>query len=116
MGWTEFIKYLASGYLFYYGVLVLLDLLKPEKGLLLTRDEDLLEFPEEIQTTIIDKDDEDQYEGSGSGIQRTMEEDGEQWKLYRENVNVSTGGVSSMTELFRLAQDEAIEVKKHLVY
>jgi hypothetical protein len=32
MNWTEFIKFLASGYLLYYGVLVVLDLLKLQKG------------------------------------------------------------------------------------
>lgn len=55
MNWTEFIKFLASGYLLYYGVLVVLDLLKPQKGIFIRGDEDLLEFPEETQTTIIEE-------------------------------------------------------------
>ncbi len=116
MGWTEFIKFLISGYLLYYGILILLDLLKPEKGILLVGEEDLLEFPEDTQTTIIEEEESSQYGGATSGVQMTKEEEGEQWELYQENVNVSTGGVSTMIDLFRLAQDETIEVKKHLVY
>ncbi|MFO7824351.1 MAG: hypothetical protein R6V72_10460 [Cyclobacterium sp.] len=116
MGWTEFIKFLISGYLLYYGVLIVLDLLKPEKGILLVGEEDLLEFPEDTQTTIIEEEEFSQNGGSPSGVPITMEEEGEQWELFKENVNVSTGGVTSMIDLFRLAQDETIEVKKHLVY
>lgn len=115
MNWTEFIKFLASGYLLYYGVLVVLDLLKPQKGIFLRGNEDLLEFPEETQTTIID-DEDIQFSGSHSGTENSKDKEGRQWELYEENINVSTGGVSSMTELFRLAQDETIEVKKNLVY
>ena len=115
MNWTEFIKFLASGYLLYYGVLVVLDLLKPQKGSLQMRDQELMELPEETQTTIID-DEAFQSEDFLKATERSEDEKSQQWKLYGENVNVSTGGVSSMTELFRLAQDEMIEVKKNLVY
>ncbi|MDO6437029.1 hypothetical protein Q4534_06415 [Cyclobacterium sp. 1_MG-2023] len=115
MNWTEFIKFLASGYLLYYGVLVVLDLLKPQKGIFHRGNEDLLEFPEETQTTIIDEE-AFQSEDSLKATERSEDQENQQWKLYGENVNVSTGGVSSMTELFRLAQDEMIEVKKNLVY
>ncbi|WP_114751966.1 hypothetical protein [Pleomorphovibrio marinus] len=113
MGWTEFIKYLASGYLLYYGILIVLDLLKPQKGALIMGEEDLLEFPEDTQTTVVEEEEVTSYGASPSGVQLSQ---GEQLKLYGENINVSTGGVSSMTELFRLAHDETIEVKKQLVY
>ncbi len=116
MGWTEFIKFLISGYLLYYGVLIVLDLLKPEKGILLVGEEDLLEFPEDTQTIIIEEEEFSQNGGSSSGVQIPNEEEGELWELFRENFNVSSGGVTSMIDLFRLAQDETIEVKKHLVY
>ena len=77
-------------------------------------DQELLEFPEETQTTIIDE--EVVKSDISSPATKSSDEENQQWKLYGENVNVSTGGVSSMTELFRLAQDEMIEVKKNLVY
>jgi hypothetical protein len=115
MGWTEFIKYLISGYLLYYGVLVVLDLLKPQNDELLIGGDELLELPEEAPTKVIDENDQvDSH--SAYGVGKAKPEDGDQWRLYRENTNVSTGGVSSMTELFKLAQNETIEVKKHLVY
>jgi len=115
MNWTEFIKFLASGYLLYYGVLVVLDLLKPQKGSLQMGDQELMEFPEETQTTIIDEE-AFQNEDSLIATERSEDQENQQWKLYGENINGSTGGVSSMTELFRLAQNEMIEVKKNLVY
>ncbi|MBI0398009.1 hypothetical protein [Cyclobacterium marinum] len=115
MNWTEFIKFLASGYLLYYGVLVVLDLLKPQKGSLQMSDQELMELPEETQTTIIDEE-AFQIEDSLKAIERSENEENQQWEIYGENINESTGGVSSMTELFRLAQDEMIEVKKNLVY
>ena len=55
MNWTEFIKFLASGYLLYYGVLVVLDLLKLQKGSFEMSNQELMELPEETQTTIIDE-------------------------------------------------------------
>jgi hypothetical protein len=114
MNWTEFIKFLASGYLLYYGVLVVLDLLKLQKGSFEMSNQELMELPEETQTTIIDEEvvKNDIYPPKTN----SSDQENQQWKLYEENVNVSTGGVSSMTELFRLAQDEMIEVKKNLVY
>ncbi|WP_339711904.1 hypothetical protein [Cyclobacterium amurskyense] len=114
MNWTEFIKFLASGYLLYYGVLVVLDLLKLQKGSFEMSNQELMELPEETQTTIIDE--EVVKNDISSPATKSSDGENQQWKLYGENVNVSSGGVSSMTELFRLAQDEMIEVKKNLVY
>lgn len=116
MNWIEFVKYLASGYLLYYGILIALDLLRPDRDSLSLEDGDLVEFPVESETTHINTGKGEAQVTSDSGLSPTGHPDGEDWKLYRENDNISTGGVSSMTELFRLAQHEAIEVKKHLVY
>lgn len=116
MGWTEFIKYLASGYLLYYGVLVVLDLLKPQNEELLIGGDELLELPEEAPTRIIGEEDDQDDHHSAYGVGKAKPEDSDQWRLFRENTNVSTGGVNSMAELFKLAQNETIEVKKHLVY
>ena len=115
MGWTEFIKFLASGYLLYYGFLITMDLLKPDQDDLISGDEDLVEFPEETLEAINDVAD------SPSGYsptpdQKPGEVEMESITLVTENINESTGGISSMVDLFRLAQNETIEVKKHLVY
>ena len=115
MNWTEFIKFLASGYLLYYGVLVVLDLLKLQKGSFEMSNQELMELPEETQTTIIEEE-VVKNENYPPTTKSSADEENQQWKIYGENINESTGGVSSMTELFRLAQDEMIEVKKNLVY
>jgi len=127
MNWTDFIKYLGIVYLIYYGVNVIIDLLKPQKGLVIEGEEDLLEFSESIGTTIIEdepesKNDYTPDESTGNEIDGRLEEwvrdegDTEELNLISENVNVSTGGVTTMQELIRLAQDQSIEVKKHLVF
>lgn len=115
MGWTEFIKFLGSGYLLYYGFLITMDLLKPDQEDLISGDEDLVEFPEETLEPFNDV--ADAPAGySPTPDQKPGKEEMESHTLLRENINESTGGISSMVDLFRLAQNETIEVKKHLVY
>ena len=115
MGWTEFIKFLASGYLLYYGFLITMDLLKPEHDDLISGEEDLVDFPEETLEPINDVADSP-AENSPTPDQNPGEEEMESFTLVTENINESTGGISSMVDLFRLAQNETIEVKKQLVY
>src|SRR5690606_41572110 len=102
MNWTDFIKYLGIVYLIYYGVNVIIDLLKPQKGLVIEGEEDLLEFSESIGTTIIEdepesKNDYTPDESTGNEIDGRLEEwvrdegDTEELNLISENVNVSTG-------------------------
>lgn len=115
MGWTDFIKFLASGYLLYYGFLILMDLLRPDRDDLISEEEDLVSFPEE-GPELLDAE-LDSPEGSTPPTdQNPVGGEKESYTLVRENTNESTGGVSSMADLFRLAQNETIEVKKLLVY
>ena len=113
MGWTEFIKFLASGYLLYYGFLITMDLLKPEQEDLISGGEDLVEFPEDTLEPIKEVAD---VPPKHSPVQKQGVEEMESHTLLRENTNESTGGVSSMADLFLLAQNETIEVKKQLIY
>lgn len=125
MNWTDFVKFLTMAYLVYYGINVILDLLKQQNKSVAGEDE-VLEFSEFIGTSIIEDDDPTKVEGdpepSGSSAEGLVEEwirdegDTEELDLISENVNVSTGGVTSMQELMRLAQDQSIEVKKQLVF
>lgn len=126
MNWTEFIKFLAIAYVAYYGINVILDLLKPQNRSFIDREGEVLEFSEFIGTTIIEDDEHTKLEGDpeplGSRTEGLVEDwirgegDTEELDLISENVNVSTGGVTSMQELMRLAQDQSIEVKKQLVF
>lgn len=127
MNWTDFIIYLSIAYLTYYGINVIIDLLKLKRGSVNSGEDDVLEFSEIVGTTIIEGDfptqnDEVPDETSFFNADSLMEEwirnegDTEELELISENVNVSSGGVTSMQELMRLAQDQSIEVKKHLVF
>ena len=126
MEWTAFIKYLSMGYLLYYGLIVIIDLLKPSQGLALNGEDDILEFSEAMQTTIIEHHPENQINSSSQAIPfQPLPEKPEQWAdeeetedlaLFHKNINESTGGVSSMQELFKLAQDQSIEIKKQLIF
>lgn len=127
MNWTDFIIYLSIAYLTYYGINVIIDLLKPKNGSVISGEDDVLEFSEIVETTVIEDDFPIQNEDfsdefSFSDAEGLMEEwirnegDTEELDLISENVNVSSGGVTSMQELMRLAQDQSIEVKKHLVF
>jgi hypothetical protein len=92
-----------------------MDLLKPEHDDLISGEEDLVEFPEEtLEPTIEAADSPAGY--SPNTDQKMEEEEMVPLTLLRENINESTGGIGSMVDLFRLAQNETVEVKKKLVY
>lgn len=127
MEWTEFIKYLSMGYLSYYGLVVIIDLLNPAQGLALNGEDDILEFSEVTETKVVEPYLE--YEANPSSQENSDQRspdnpvewvgepgETEDLELFQENINVSTGGVSSMQELFRLAQNQSIEFRKQLVF
>lgn len=127
MNWTDFITYLIIAYLIYYGITVIIDLLKPQNRSVINGEDDVLEFSEVVGTRIIEEDFPTKNEAvpDGQRISNAVglteewlrdEADTEELDLISENVNVSTGGVTSMQELMKLAQDQSIEVKKHLVF
>lgn len=127
MNWTDFVTYLFIAYLIYYGIHVIVDLLKPQHKSVIDGEGDVLEFSEVAGTTIVEEDfpidnkpEADRQElHKSDGIMEEWirnEADTEELNLISENVNVSTGGVTSMQELMKLAQDKSIEVKKQLVF
>lgn len=127
MNWTDFVTYLFIAYLIYYGINVIIDLLRPQQKSVIDGEGDVLEFSEVVGTTIV----EEEFPINNKPIQDLQElhksdgimeewirneSDTEELNLISENVNVSTGGVTSMQELMKLAQDKSIEVKKQLVF
>ncbi len=127
MEWTQFIQYLSLAYLIYYGLNVIIDLLKPSSGKTLNGEDEMLEFSEGLEATLVEPFDEFQTNSVGqthseqSSTEITPEilsenENDEEMELFEENINVSTGGVTSMQELFKLAQNQSIEVRKQLVF
>lgn len=126
MNWTDFVTYLFIAYLIYYGINVIVDLLRPQHKSVLDGEGDILEFSEAVATTIVEEGlpinsevpDRQEIHKSDGMIEEWIrsEADTEELNLISENVNVSSGGVSSMQELMKLAQDKSIEVKKQLVF
>lgn len=126
MNWTDFVTYLFIAYLIYYGINVIVDLLRPQHKSVLDGEGDVLEFSEAVATTIVEEGlpinsevpDRQEIHKSDGMIEEWIrsEADTEELNLISENVNVSSGGVSSMQELMKLAQDKSIEVKKQLVF
>lgn len=126
MNWTDFVTYLFIAYLIYYGINVIVDLLRPQHKSVLDGEGDVLEFSEAVATTIVEEGlpinsevpDRQEIHKSDGIVEEWIrsEADTEELNLISENVNVSTGGVSSMQELMKLAQNKSIEVKKQLVF
>lgn len=120
MAWIDFIKYLAAAYLLYYGINVIIDLLKSKGDLDLHDEDEILEFSEPFETAII----EDEKYGIGNsnnqatntGDDANSEKDNQEWLLKAENINVSSGGVTNIAKIFQLAQNDAIEITKKIVY
>ena len=125
MNWTDFILYLALAYVAYYGLILIIDLLKPSSKLATSVEGDILEFSEEDETVIIEEDEPVIQRASFENVQEgntsmetwiNREEDSEEIELVHVNVNNSTGGVTQIGELFSLAQEDSIEVTKKLVF
>tara|TARA_R110002049_G_scaffold223441_3_gene395103 strand:+ start:1898 stop:2278 length:381 start_codon:yes stop_codon:yes gene_type:complete len=125
MNWNDFILYLALAYVAYYGLILIIDLLKPSSKLATSVEGDILEFSEEDETVIIEEDEPVIQRASFENVQEgntsmetwiNREEDSEEIELVDVNVNNSTGGVTQIGELFSLAQEDSIEVTKKLVF
>src|SRR5690606_31336994 len=113
MAWIDFIKYLLAAYLLYFGINVIIDLLKLKRDPDVQGEDEILEFSEPFDTAIIE---EESYNLSTPKVQAadknedtSMIAENQEWLLKGENINVSSGGVTKLTKLFELAQNDAIE-------
>lgn len=116
MDWIAFTKYLSITYLLYYSLMLLWDWVNggktesPDKEL-------ILEFEEETAPKVVEIPEESD---KGKPFHSQDPHMQEPWMAHEQpfayNVNVSTGGVHKLEDLFRLAQEETIEFKKKLVY
>lgn len=121
MAWIDFIKYLAAVYLLYFGINVIMDLLKSKRDLGEKVEDEILEFSELFETTIIEDKNPNlnksketvSHEGNNA---RNKPDDNQEQLVNKENINISSGGVTNISKIFELAQNDAIEVKKKIVY
>lgn len=120
MAWIEFTKYLAAAYLLYFGINVIIDLLKLKRDHDVPDDNEVLEFSEPFETAIIEEKD---FNISASPVpavnkkeETNMTAENQEWLLKGENINVSSGGVTSLSKIVELAQNDTIEFTKKIVY
>jgi len=121
MAWIEFTKYLAAAYLLYFGINVVIDLLRYKGNPAMQDGNEILEFSEPFETTII----EDKNPGLNKSKETASDEgnyafnkpDNNQERLVKGgNINVSSGGVTNIAKIIELVQNETIEAKKKIVY
>jgi hypothetical protein len=120
MIWSSFITWIAIIYVAYYAFTILFDMIQPSKNLAVQGEEDILHFSESVETTYVEEENvpvqvKDKFDDPDISWERN-DEDTEEVEMISENINVSTGGVSQISELYKLAQSKAIEVKKGLVF
>lgn len=121
MAWIEFTQYLAAAYLLYFGINVVIDLLRSKGNPAMQDGNEILEFSEPFETTIIEDKNPNlnksketvSHEGNNA---RNKPDDNQEQLVNKENINVSSGGVTNISKIFELAQNDAIEVKKKIVY
>jgi hypothetical protein len=120
MAWIEFTKYLAAAYLLYFGINVIIDLLKLKRDHDVPDDNDILEFSEPFETAIIEEKDYNisapQIPAVNKKEDKNMTAENQEWLLKGENINVSSGGVTSLSRIVELAQNDTIEFTKKIVY
>lgn len=120
MAWIEFTKYLAAAYLLYFGINVIIDLLKLKRDHDVPDDNEVLEFSEPFETAIIEEKDYNVSAPKVSAVNKKedtkMTAENPEWLLKGENINISSGGVTSLSKIVELAQNDTIEFTKKIVY
>jgi len=87
---------------------------------------DVLTFSEDVQTTPVDHEDEqvlapvtilDEYEDdTQTAVWEREDEDTEELNIVSHNINNSTGGITQMSEVIKLAQNNTIDYKRSIVF
>ncbi|MEN0053596.1 MAG: hypothetical protein AAGC65_07995 [Mucilaginibacter sp.] len=127
MNWSKFTILLLVAYVAYYSIAIIIDLIKSKNVRPISTDGDVLTFSEEIQPTPVEHEEEpaivpaaiiqDELENdSQAAVWDRQEEDTEELNIVSHNVNSSTGGITQMAEIIKLAQNNTIDYKRSLVF
>jgi hypothetical protein len=126
MSWSKFTIVLIVVYAAYYVLMILVDLMKSKTVTATTSAGDELTFSEDVQTTEVAHFEElvstpvqvqDEYEeDSPVAVWEREEEDTEELNIISHNINTSTGGTTSMSEVIKLAQNNTIDYKRQIVF
>lgn len=126
MSWSKFTIVLIVAYVVYYLLNIIFDMLKSKHVSAATSGGDVLTFSEDVQTTPIDHEDEqvlapvtilDEYEDdTQTAVWEREDEDTEELNIVSHNINNSTGGITQMSEVIKLAQNNTIDYKRSIVF
>ncbi len=126
MSWSKFTIVLIVAYVVYYLFNIIIDSLKSKNVSAATSGGDVLTFSEEVQTTSVDHEEEravvpvtvlDEYEeDSQNAVWEREDEDTEELNIISHNINTSTGGITQMSEVIKLAQSNTIDYKRSIVF
>nr|WP_181718658.1 hypothetical protein [Pedobacter sp.]QJS06237.1 hypothetical protein [Pedobacter sp.] len=135
MSWSKFIMILVAVYSCYYVFNIVFDVLLSKRSGAVTSGSDELTFSEDVMTMEVE---ENQYskpvpppkpepapvsvnqvvpeEESPETIWEREEEDTEEINIVSTNINESTGGVTDMSTLIKMAKSNTIHHKRKVVY
>ena len=126
MSWSKFTIVLIVAYVVYYLFNIVIDSLKSKNVSAATSGGDVLTFNEEVQTTSVKHEEEravvpvtvlDEYEeDSQNAVWEREDEDTEELNIISHNINTSTGGITQMSEVIKLAQSNTIDYKRSIVF
>lgn len=126
MSWSKFTIVLIVAYVVYYLFNIIIDSLKSKNVSAATSGGDVLTFSEDVQTTPVEHEEEqalppvvvlDEYEeDSQNAVWERQDEDTEELNIVSHNINNSTGGITQMSEVIKLAQTNTIDYKRSIVF
>lgn len=125
MSWSKFTVVIAICYVAYYSFNIIFDMLKGNSSVAQSSSGDVLTFIEDIQTTYVEDEIEvvpkrviisNQDSGKKDEVLELVDDDIDELDAVMENINNSTGGVISMSDIIKLAQNDTIEFKRSLVF
>lgn len=130
MSWSKFTIIIVVGYVLYYIINIIIDSMKSQGTTAVASGSDELTFHEDVlatevedhvpisiaeETTYQNVAVEDEEETSNTVWER-QEEDTEELNLLSHNINQSTGGITQMSDLIKLAKSDTIDVKRSFVF
>ncbi|PWS25899.1 hypothetical protein DHW03_18880 [Pedobacter yonginense] len=128
MSWSKFTIIIVVGYVLYYIINIIIDSMKSQGTIAVASGSDELTFHEDVLATEVEDHvpisiaEETTYqnvaveEETSNTVWEMQEEDTEELNLLSHNINQSTGGITQMSDLIKLAKSDTIDVKRSFVF
>lgn len=129
MSWSKFTIIVVVAYVLYYIINIIIDSMKSQGTTAVASGSDELTFHEDVLATEVEDhepisiSEETTYqnvaveeEETSNTVWERQEEDTEELNLLSHNINQSTGGITQMSDLIKLAKSDTIDVKRSFVF